>query len=677
VLGWGFGNVDAMVAVGNDVFAASTQVPSGPGDYITELDTGTGKRVRVISGPEYGFGNGSGGMVASADHLFVANWGAYQDGSQALGTLTEVDASNGRLIRVISGSQYDFGWDPGPVAADHRYVFVAGSADGNDESVAEVDASTGRLVRLIEGAAYGFNGIAGMAADGADLFVANDTEDTGGSVPGADGSVTEVDISTGNLVRVISGASYRFDYPEAIGAAGGRVFVASSGRCCGLITELDASTGSLLRVVSERGLSIPEGPRATLLIRGQDVFVTALEGGNWGSEGQNVVAEFDASTGTFVRAFSAGVAGGGSAATSLTGVAAALDGALLLVPTLGEVPDQGTTCAEQGMVSYSLSEFDAATGDLVRVLPGSPYRFGAPSAMVAGGGRVFVADDGSVPASVTELDGSTGSLERVIVGAQYRFGAPSAMAIVGRYLLVVDEASAGVTEVDTSTGLLARVFSGAKYDFDGPDAIAVRGHDVFVANSSAPNGGSVTEFDSSTATVVRVISGAGYRFQAPAALALSGSDLFIANAPQVVDNGTVTEVNLMTGALVRVISHSISDEEGPAALVASDGHIFVANSFSVTELDASTGAVVKVARGIGAYAGPNAIIVSGTNIFVADCASGSVGELHASTGGTRVISGWAYPLACPDAVAFSDGRLFVASACGGSVTEVMFKPSHN
>ena len=66
---------------------------------------------------------------------------------------------------------------------------------------------------------YKFDSPAAIAAVGSNLFVTNSVSDT----------VTEVDASTGSLVRVISGSSYKFDYPVAIAAVGSDLFVANSG----------------------------------------------------------------------------------------------------------------------------------------------------------------------------------------------------------------------------------------------------------------------------------------------------------------------------------------------------------------------------------------------------------------------------------------------------------------
>ena len=78
-----------------------------------------------------------------------------------------------------------------------------------------------------------------MALDGPDLFVANSgTDNTDNDV----GSVTELDASTGALVRVISGSAYQFNDPSAMVLDGRDLFVANRGG--GSVTELNGSTGA-------------------------------------------------------------------------------------------------------------------------------------------------------------------------------------------------------------------------------------------------------------------------------------------------------------------------------------------------------------------------------------------------------------------------------------------------
>jgi hypothetical protein len=56
-----------------------------------------------------------------------------------------------------------------------------------------------------------------MVLRGSDLFVAN----------GGNNSLTEIDASTGALVRVVSGPAYQFDEPSAMVRDGNNLFVAN------------------------------------------------------------------------------------------------------------------------------------------------------------------------------------------------------------------------------------------------------------------------------------------------------------------------------------------------------------------------------------------------------------------------------------------------------------------
>jgi hypothetical protein len=69
-------------------------------------------------------------------------------------------------------------------------------------------------------------------------------------------------------------------------------------------------------------------------------------------------------------------------------------------------------------------------------------------------------------------------------------------------------------------------------------------------------------------------------------VAVSGPDLFVANA----DRGSVTELDASTGALVRVLSRPEYGFNQPGALAVSGPDLFVANASdnSVTELPVAT-----------------------------------------------------------------------------------------
>jgi hypothetical protein len=102
--------------------------------------------------------------------------------------------------------------------ADGPELFVAsGAFFGRTGSVTEVDASTGALVKVSYGARYRLDAPVAMVLRGSDLFVAN----------GGNNSLTEIDASTGALVRVVSGPAYQFDEPSAMVRDGNNLFVAN------------------------------------------------------------------------------------------------------------------------------------------------------------------------------------------------------------------------------------------------------------------------------------------------------------------------------------------------------------------------------------------------------------------------------------------------------------------
>ena len=94
-----------------------------------------------------------------------------------------------------------------------------------------------------------------------------------------------------------------------------------------------------------------------------------------------------------------------------------------------------------------------------------------------------------------------------------------------------------------------------------------------------------------------------------------------------VAGSSVTELDASTGAVVQTIGVGSGAEA-----ISSDGtHVWVVNEGgnSVTELDASTGAVVQTI-GVGNF--PDAVSSDGTHVWVANSGDNTVTELDASTG---------------------------------------------
>jgi hypothetical protein len=90
-------------------------------------------------------------------------------------------------------------------------------------SVTEFSASTGRLIKVISGSSYEFNQPDSMASDGTHVWVVNN----GGAAEAPNNSITELNAATGDLVRVMSASTYGLSGPESICLQGTRVWVAN------------------------------------------------------------------------------------------------------------------------------------------------------------------------------------------------------------------------------------------------------------------------------------------------------------------------------------------------------------------------------------------------------------------------------------------------------------------
>ena len=158
----------------------------------------------------WGF-NGPNAIAAAGAHLWVANNGG--------NSVTELSASTGAVVKVLSGPSYGFN-GPNAIAVGGGHVWVANFGNSGNSTVTELSASTGAVVKVLSGPSYGFhfNGSSTIAVGGGHVWVAN----TGGA------SVTELNESTGTLVQVLSRPSYEFNRPDAIAADGTHVWVANA-----------------------------------------------------------------------------------------------------------------------------------------------------------------------------------------------------------------------------------------------------------------------------------------------------------------------------------------------------------------------------------------------------------------------------------------------------------------
>ncbi len=293
----------------------------------------------------------------------------------------------------------------------------------------------------------------------------------------------------------------------------------------------------------------------------------------------------------------------------------------------------------------SVTELNAASGKMVRVVDANADGITTPVALTVTGTNVWIVNDGvrgsrTGTGSLTELSAANGSLVSVVSD---QLDNPSAATANGSNIWITNQhrsANDGsVTVLSSSSGAVSRNLHSASDDFDGPVAIVARGDDVWVASSGGNNAegsgkdqGSVTELNSLTGAVVRVIGTNAAQFDVPTAMVLSGPDLWVAN----LYFSSIVELNAATGTLVRFITSTSLNQ--PVSLAVCGSDVWAANYFgsTVTEFSRSSGKVVRV---IGSwFKQPGGIACSSGHVWVTNGPSDSVTELNASDGSlVRII----------------------------------------
>ena len=94
----------------------------------------------------------------------------------------------------------------------------------------EIDATDGRLIRTLSGGGYRFSMPSGIGIYGTHIWITNISGN----------SMDELDAASGSLQQIVSGPSYHFDSPNSLVIAGDRVWIGNwhSQGGHGSVTEL-------------------------------------------------------------------------------------------------------------------------------------------------------------------------------------------------------------------------------------------------------------------------------------------------------------------------------------------------------------------------------------------------------------------------------------------------------
>ncbi len=333
---------------------------------------------------------GSNTMTASGSHVWVTiddtNWKAHPVTNRY--EIAELNASNGRLVRIIHNKSGDLAW-PGPMAVSKSKLWVGNSQFWN---VTEFNARNGSLVRVIRAKADGLADPGAIAVGDGHVWVAN-------SHVGAN-SITELSASTGSLVRVINAKDDELNGPTAIAVSGSHVFVLNA--TGDSVTELNANSGALIRVINAhagccapRSGSFEWAAPVALAVSGPHLWVADQHNDANGATSESSVAEFNVSDGSLIRV-----------------IKARADG--LNIP-LSIAVSHGLVWVANG--DNTITELNASNGSLVRVIGVKldPKGLNSADGLAVSGRHIVVLNIYSgQKGSVTVINASNGRLVRVI-----------------------------------------------------------------------------------------------------------------------------------------------------------------------------------------------------------------------------------------------------------------------
>ncbi len=193
------------------------------GTRILVLSESTGKLVKVLGGPRYHFIH-TAGMVSVRDDIWTANGGGK-------GTLTEISASTGRVLRVVAAGKGRLS-TPVAITTDGTYLWV-GNRAGNHLS--ELSAASGRFVRTLRIRDASLDAVTSISVANRVVWVAR---------TGSRTLVIGVNSRTGRPVRC---ATHKFGFP-AVFSDGRHIWVVD--RTESRLSEVVALNGAVVRVIS-------------------------------------------------------------------------------------------------------------------------------------------------------------------------------------------------------------------------------------------------------------------------------------------------------------------------------------------------------------------------------------------------------------------------------------------
>ena len=236
---WGLG----LALAGTHLWVVSSEVcrpycSSTATNYgaAVEFNAADGSFVQALYGGDHRAIQAPWGIAADGSHVWITSEAINGSG----GSVTELDASNGRQLWTVPLSTGDTSGNPGGAITYARgHLWVLCSSQGNGpSSLVELNASNGKVLRTISGQGHGFDAGSSVESDGIHVWVAD----------AYDNSVGEVDATTGAWMQTLSRSRYHLDTPWAMAISGSHLWIANYGAW--IQNPKDNSPGSVTELVT-------------------------------------------------------------------------------------------------------------------------------------------------------------------------------------------------------------------------------------------------------------------------------------------------------------------------------------------------------------------------------------------------------------------------------------------
>jgi hypothetical protein len=260
---------------------------------VFELDAANGSIIRAWNGRADHLWSPIGVVVAHGAAWILNQYGGADYQNNRTGSVVELSLASGSVIRTIGGHGQALGLPEG-MATDGRAVWVADNlGTGVNGGATEIDATTGRITRVI-GSQQRFGEPQGLALARGEMWTAN--------FQSSYGLVSAFRAGDGSAVPTATRTPDGYCAATAIASSPRSVWIAED-QCpqdgYGTIAEIDPTTGALVRTISV-GTPAVNSP-GDLAVTGSSVWVMLSSGSAFSSEVWGKLVEVNAATGKINR----------------------------------------------------------------------------------------------------------------------------------------------------------------------------------------------------------------------------------------------------------------------------------------------------------------------------------------------------------------------------------------